>query len=430
VVTDGTEVCGSYEYTGRANCNPVDRLDNGLVTVASAAHAYNPAFYSIVGTPARLADGATSVLMMRLVASLVCASLIGLAAWVTALYSRTRWPLVALVVAVTPVTAYSMMVPAPNGLEMAAALCVWSALIALGSPQLQLSRVPHVIGVLAGGSAALVTARQLGPFWWALIIAVVVLFHDRTVLARRLLDHRVSTAVASCVTGVALAASMWWILAQGQLTNLEEARVEPGMNPWGPAAQQVPLWFLQSYAAFPTRNEAAPAVVYACGSLVMLLLVATALGFGERRLRWGVMTAAVISLTVPFAITMKTILVAGTFWQGRYTLPFSFGVAVLAGLALERARFNHRLSRPFLHVGAALTVVGHVVSVGNALGNEQSGSPLSGDPRWLTAPVWVVCGLTAAGVLVWCRAVGGVKPIGLSPPAAVAEAEGQISVDR
>ncbi len=116
IVTDGTEVCSSYEYTKPDNCNPVQKLDEDMVTVASAAQLYNPLYYAAVGWPSLFLDGATALYAMRVVSALLCALVITLAAWSVTAWCTSQWPTVGLVLALTPVTVYSSIVVAPNAL--------------------------------------------------------------------------------------------------------------------------------------------------------------------------------------------------------------------------------------------------------------------------------------------------------------------------
>ena len=142
IVVDAHEVCDSYEYVGPANCQAVSRLDRGLVMVASAAGRYNPVFYWVVGSPSRLASGSDALYIMRATSALLCSLLVAISAWVIGRWANTRWPFVALALALTPVTLYGFMLPAPNGVEMAAALCLWSGLLGLASlrPEVRTSR--------------------------------------------------------------------------------------------------------------------------------------------------------------------------------------------------------------------------------------------------------------------------------------------------
>jgi hypothetical protein len=92
-------------------------------------------------------------------------------------------------------------------------------------------------------------------------------------------------------------------------------------------------------------------------------------------------------------------------WQGRYTLPYAAGLCLLAAAALDRDGWSPRLKPTLLLVGGLCLAVMHVVSVANVARNELATSPLSGDPRWVAAPVWLVGVLALAGVALWSWAV-------------------------
>lgn len=408
IVTAGSEICRSYAYTGRDNCRPVTDWDDELVTVASAASRYNPAFYWLIGTPSRLAQGAEAVYVMRVVASLACALLVGLAAWATALWSRTRWPLAALALTLTPVVVYSLAVPAPNGIEMAGALCVWCSLIGL-SRVAERRATSALLTVATVGAIPLILVRPLGPMWLVLSLAALLV----TLGWKSVYDesHRLPFGTSTSLLLVALvtALSSWWTVATRPAT-LEDANLE-AINPWLSAIREVPLWFLQSIAAFPTRNEPAPAVVYAASAVTFAAMFTWAIVRANHRLRLGLVLICLMSVAVPFAFTLATVQTTGTIWQGRYTLPLSFGVVLVAGLALERARATSRLAPALLKVFGITTAVAHVVSVVNVQHTESNSSPLAGDARWISAPLWVVGALAAASVACWVVAIVRGRPL-------------------
>ncbi len=211
-----------------------------------------------------------------------------------------------------------------------------------------------------------------------------------------------------------LGAALWWTLSTRMLTGVETVvtQLSDTFNPWSRALQEVPLWVFQSLAAFPLRDDPAPMVVYACGLLAFGIFLGMSLRYGDNRHRWALAACALISLSLPYAVTVTTVSAAGTFWQGRYTLPYAVGVSLLAGSALDRARSSPRLRSPFLLVGSLCLAVSHVVSVANVARNELATSPLSGDPRWVTAPVWTVCVTALVGVALWSGAVVYAAPPG------------------
>lgn len=402
IVTDGAEICRSFKYTGPDNCRAATTWTGELVTVASAASRYNPAFYWLIGKPSQLAEGAQAVYVMRFVASLVCALLVGLAAWATCLWSRTRWPLAALSLALTPVVVYSAAMPAPNGIEMAGALCLWCGL--LGLSQVTDRRVSlRLVTVATVGAIPLALVRSLGPLWLIMSLAVILALVGRTPVRDVLRRIPMAASFAFLLVTAVVGVSVWW--SRFARTNaLEPMDIDP-ISPWVPALQEVPLWFLQSIAAFPLRNEPAPTVVYAIGVVVFTTFVSWAFARASSRQRITLVATGLLSLAVPYAITIATVMVAGLIWQGRYTLPFSFGVVLIAGLVLEQARATSRIATGLLVIFGALTSLAHVVSVVNVQRAEGKGSPLAGDARWVSLPLWVVGALAACSVALWTVAV-------------------------
>jgi hypothetical protein len=404
IVTDGTKMCSSYDYTGPANCRPVETLDNGLVTVASAASLYHPAFYWLIGTPALPFTGVDALYAMRVAGALLCAFLVGLAAWASIITSRTVWPLASLVLALTPVTLYSMAIPAPNGIELAAALCVWVSLVGILRADSSFVATNGLALVLGVGGVVLATVRTLGPLWLGLIVLTCLVAGDRRTSRNVLRGPTRAQLLAVAAIGLAVCASAWWVISQRQVASLE--RIGPvDTNPWGPALREVPLWVFQSVAAFPLRDEPAPLIVYALSMAILGVLLCVAIWGGARRDRWVLLAISVAALAVPFVITVATVRVVGTFWQGRYSLPFAFGVVVLAGVMIDRFRLHSRVVRIVILITAATLSVVHVTGAAAVHTRELTKGVMGDDPRWVTAPTWAVAALMLAGVALWTRAL-------------------------
>ena len=170
----------------------------------------------------------------------------------------------------------------------------------------------------------------------------------------------------------------------------------------------MPLWFFQSIAAFPLRNEPAPLVVYALETFCFIALMGGAIISGSKRIRASLVLACSLSLGVPLAITLATVQTAGLVWQGRYTLPYSVGVVILAGLALDSRVPRFAQSRPVTTVaalvGSAGLVVSHVVSV-VSVQHKESGNPLFDDSGWLQIPLWGLGSMMLFAVCIWIYAV-------------------------
>lgn len=396
-------ICESYEYTGPDNCRPVAHLDEDRVTIATAASRYNPVFYWLIGQPASWFDGAASLYVMRLVAALICSSFIAVAGWAMTLWARSHWPVAGMLVALSPVAVYSTAVAAPNGAEICAALAIWAVLLGLSTQRLSVRATNTLILASAPAVAFLVGLRQLGPLFLAAIVLVAMALLGRSGTSAIVRENWRALLVVVLTALVAGAAHLWWILRAGSLRL--EALPEMDTNPFAAAMGKLPLWLLQTIAAFPTRTEQAPMLVYAAWFVLFAGLVALAFRQGSTTYRWALIAALGLAVALPVALTTATYAQAGPIWQGRYGLPFAVGIPLLAALALDHRRFRHRLVGPGLVGGAAALAVAHCYSVASVLSLERGQSPLSGDSSWLMPPTVIAVALTLGGAAAWLTAV-------------------------
>lgn len=404
IVRAASAVCETYDYVSEANCHPVRRLPTGLVLVASGAANYNPAFYVVVGWPSLLLTGADALYGMRAVAGLLCLAFVGLAAWAVSLWARTIWPLVGLLVAMTPMALYSFSIPSPNGVEMASALCLWVSLLGV-TRAVDARHQRALIWIACAATLPLVVTRLLGPLWWGLIVATCLLCGTRSRWVAAWNRARLPSTTFVVISAVSIGFGVWWSLS-----------LTP--NPIGPSPSlavedpadlrslplflaHATLWILQSIAAFPTRNDYAPLFVYITEVMLLAGWLGVALKFAAARLKLVLALVIAASIVVPVAATLRTYQVIGFVWQGRYTLPLAFGVVLVAATALDDARCRHRL---FKAAGAALAVIvvlAHVASLVTVLEKETRLSPLAGDPGWLQPQPWLVIVLSTAGLVAW-----------------------------
>lgn len=402
IVDAATPECETYDYTGPADCRPVLDLGDGLVTVDSSAAAYNPVFYWLVGSPSRIFSGDSALYVMRIMTALLCSAFLALAGWATSLWARSRWPLVGLLVAMSPVAIYSTSIVAPNGLEMVAAIVTWMSLLGLVRRDLDAATQRALILAALPGALTLVTLRSLGPLWLALLLVTVIAAAGARWTVTLVRRHSSLLLVASTLVVAATLASLEWIHVAGTLNPLPNPTPYP--NPVGNTLSQLPWWFFQSIAAFPTRTEQAPAVVYMGCILVGLALLVVGYRVAGRQLRMTIALSLALTIGVPVLLGIATYSQRGEIWQGRYGLPFGFGVMLVLGLALDATRPRHRLIRPVLLAGWLLLTVANIVSVANVLIEERSNSPLSGTVHWITPSTWMVVLPMLLGWVCWAAA--------------------------
>lgn len=384
--------CERLRYTGPENCSPT-ASSQSTVRAASGAGLYHPAYYWVVGTAAQPFDGAAALYAMRIVSAALCLLFIGLAAW-SATRVASRWPLVAVILAASPVLVYSTTIVAPNGLEMAAGLALWASLLAVS----RAPRSPYtgrLLGIALVAAVVECSLRMLGPLFVALTLLCVVVSNVSS--ARAIWRDRRRVVVGSAVAVlVAVAGAAAWVLANGQ------TGAPPG-PPGGGAvnAGQLLVWNLQTIAAFPIRDQPGALVIYPIVLILVAWLVGTAVVYARRGYRSAILLAAAITLLTPLALTLATMGDRGVIWQGRYVLPFSVGVVLLSGYALSHAP----LRRPGLRV-VAPAALGLMVGISACLIKVRNEEVSSGtEDAWRVPPEGLLVALTVLAIALLAAAV-------------------------
>lgn len=397
--------CYTYAYTGYANCNLVASVGHGRVTIASAAARYNPVFYWLVGTPARLFSGAAALEAMRVTAAVICSLMVMGIAWIIRLWAKGSWPWIGTVIAMTPMVIYSTMVPGPNGVEMLGGLGVWAALIGLSRVGGDRRREGPLIWAAVPYAICLVGVRALGPLWLAMVVLTCVGYLGLRNTARLLASHVRTWATAITIVMMVALAGIGWTLTQGTDS--------PSLSPnhhypdkWSSSLLQLLAWPFQSFGVFPTRSEVAPNTAYLLGFLVFGVFLAVSFKLCRRtRLRLVLLSMIALAMLVPLLITLVVYTHSGTLWQGRYTLPYSLGIPLLASLTFdERPLSSSRSTRPAVLAGLSLLMVSYCVCVVHVLAKERVDSPLLGTSEWWIPSPWLVSALTVAGLGLWALA--------------------------
>ncbi len=354
VVEAASRMCESYPYTLRQNCHPVEDLGGGLVSVASGASSYQPAYYATVGLLARPFGGAGADFAMRSLTAAIAALLLAWAAATTAGWARDAWPLLALSVATTPVLVYSTAVASPNGITYAAACLLWAAGVGLvvhpGRPRL-----------VALGAAAVVmmATHSTGLLWVPLVVAALAVLQSRDAWRALWVRHRGRLRRTAVAVGAGAASSVVWILVArtNALTAASQTSPAPGL---GQAIGYQFTWVLQTVGAFPMPNEPAPVAVYVLWLVLFAALMGAAVRQADRRLRVALALLLTAWLAVPAALSVVAFPSEGMAWQGRYALPLALGFPALAGLALTR---TGRAPSPRVVFGTVMmTAAAHAIS--------------------------------------------------------------------
>lgn len=386
--------CDHLDYTGPDNCFPIAILDDGRVTIATAAGTYHPAYYAVIGMAARPFDGVAADYAMRITSALLCSFGIALAAVCWTWGKVGGWARFGFLVSLTPVLLYSTALPGPNGPEMIAGLILWSCLLRAmreDSPE----RLLLVISTAAATS--LVTLRFLGPMWLGLVVLTWALWGGWASLRALLSRHWRLLSVSAAVVTVATIGAVGWTLQGSFLSEQEDSM--PGADNVNLGGQPI-VWALQIVAAFPLRNEVSHPAVYAIYILIIFSLVVTALIKGNWRERTALLGAVAVTLLLPLLISLLTMDTHGVIWQGRYGLPFSVGIPLMAGSVLSRVRLAPREEYRLVGIGCGLLGLAQTFAVATLVQTERNNPPSRQDDVWLDPSIMVIVAIVMGAWLV------------------------------
>ncbi len=392
---------------------------SGTVRVTTSAGGYEPVYYWVVGTPAEAFSGADALYAMRAMSALLCAAMLALAVWCLSTWSRgRRWTFVGLLVGITPTFLYSTSVVAPNGLEMAAGVCLWAALLGLGGRDevdaVLLRRERWLLAAATLSVVLLAGLRTLGPLWVVLILACVAALRGPRALVAVAHRHRGQVALACSLAVVVSGAVLLW--NRGNVSFPPGAKNGDIDTSWAQVARW-PNWILGSIGAFPYRDQPAPLVVHLLLLLVLVTMLVAALRRGARQGRAAVVLATALCFLAPSALVALTLESRGGMWQGRYDLPFTAGVMLLAGVVLDRVRWRSEprdLRPPALAV--LMLGVGQVVSVVHVQLAELDRTVSANDAGWIHPPAFCTGLLMVAGWFALAVVALRVLPQGHTPP--------------
>lgn len=329
--------CTRWKLDVSAACigSPAPGDEARRVVTTSGAANYNPLYYALVGWPLKAAPNFGGVVAARLLTCLLTSTLLAGAAAVAARLARGRGPLVlgGVLLAVTPIVVNLTGAVNPAGPEIAAAIAVWTSLIAL-LPARDDSK--WTLALFGLGAGALAVLRELGIGWLVAAVLVVAFGTQRD----RLLELARRPAVRAWAAGVAAAAAFGagWILlsTQGGLPTTGQSTTA---IPHGTAlivkelTHRVPFYTsglvgLTSYGDVAMPFPLTLAWFVAVGAL----LITVARRAGRRVL---LQLAAIVGGGYLFLVAADLQAAATNWWfsQGRYALPLLVGAPILAGYA-------------------------------------------------------------------------------------------------
>lgn len=398
VVRAAQDACLDLHAPRSRRCHPTNAPDGALVRTYSTAFAYNPVFYWVVGSAALPFTGTGAFYVMQLVSAVLCAALLGLAAWATTLWARTRWPFVALLTALLPEVIYTSIVVAPDGIETCAGVAFWCSLLGIASEGTPVKIRRQLLWLAVPSGVVLGLVRQLGPLWLVLIVGTVILT-SRPDRRRQLVQtHRRTLTTAGAVVAAACFAGISWSMIARNFSTLGRAPTTDTVHPLSTVLFNLPIWLFQSIAAFPYRNQFPSSIALVCGLAAGIALLALTLRRCSRRGRLAIGVVLAVSVLLPSGFTAVTLShTVEVVWQGRYALPYTLGLLLLCGFALDAQRRSNRLPPWPAPAIAATLCAGQAAAVFAVWHYELSRSRDFVGSVWVTLPGFLLVILVVLG---------------------------------
>lgn len=331
---NGTDLVKCYQFNPRipAACADGVRLSSRNVAAVTYSGRYPPLYFALIGLPTLVVHSTSVVFLMRLMGALLCAVLLGLAYMVLATWSRNRILAAGFLCALTPAAVYLGSVVNPNGLEIAAAICLWCSGLVLALEHRD-DPPRALVVVLAVSACVLICARGLSPLFALLTLSALVVLAGpgatvRLLRTRR--DVRWATVAIGIVGGVAtvwiLVVHSLWLVPAGPTVPPHATVVQIVSQAFG----QTQTMLQQMVGVLGWNDTFMPTATYRIWTVAVLLLIVLAASSG-RALGLIVLGALVaLSFVLPVALELDNARRVGLAWEGRYTLALAVGVPLLA----------------------------------------------------------------------------------------------------
>lgn len=307
------------------HCAPAFEGGRQLEGVVTYQFRSQPAYYAAVGWPSLLSPATAGVYGMRLVSAVAAAALLASALTAALEVRQRRLLALGVFIAITPEVLYLAGSINSNALEVAAAIALWSALVAMAN----LDSEPSRRQVARAGVALviLVGTRGLSPLFGCMILAVGVYLIGSA--RSKQLARRADVRGWLCAAVLMIIVSLIYVEYVRGRFPIER----PGQG-LSEAFGNVGWYLRQGVGVFGSNDIPLPSPVYGTWAIiVMALLLATLL---SARLRLAILVVGLAALGVGIQVTAEGLALPpiGFFWQGRYALPLLVGVPIIAAASL------------------------------------------------------------------------------------------------
>ena len=340
--------CFQFRPTVPASCQPAMPTSTKVAAIHTYVGRYPPLYYLIVGLPSRLAVSARGVYLMRLASALLDAIFVSLALFAVVRWSRNRLLLLAVMAGATPTVWFLGGVVNPSGLEICAAICLWTSGTVLLFEHAD-APPPGLVALVAGAFAAFVLTRPLSPLWCAIAVVMLALAGGLRRLAALFSSRSVQLAIAPLAACTAFA--VWWIVDIHSLDLEPSTAPVPHPETFGHVVPAIldhfGSWSQEMVGIFGWVDTPSPVLTYVVwavvvGGLVLLAWARAAKGVEAAREALAVALVVLAVFVVPTAIVYREVHRIGIVWQGRDILPVAVGIPVVAAAALGAHRLHPR----------------------------------------------------------------------------------------
>lgn len=416
-------VCFAYVPTQPGNCG-VELGDAGGSTWFSTwVGAYNPLYYYAVGWPSLILDGSAGIYGMRIVSGLLAATFVAWAYQAALSGRRSRWMPLGLAFAAAPMVVYFFGSVNPNGIEIASAIALWTALPRLlrqfdsRNAPADGSTLPrwYLWGIVTLASVTLATARATGPLWLVVVVGVCFIASGWDPVKTLFTTARSYLWLAIVAAGGVF--SIVWTLRGGSLSGQAEATDAPlvggsFLQGFFHVLRTTPGYLQQAVGYFGWFDTPLPASAYWLFVVPLGVLLVLCLAASRRRGLVSIAVVAAAALFVPALVQGYSVSQTGIIWQGRYGLFLYLGVVILAAVMLsekqaDRAAF---LSTRVTWMGSALIALFGmlaftVVMKRYVVGSGQPINAMWENPAWQPPLGWplllALYALVSVAFIVW-----------------------------
>ncbi len=333
--------CYAFKPDKTAACvRPIASNIRGQIDVGTSAGRYPPAYYLYAGLPSLFATGGLGIYLMRLLTVLLCAALIASAIASARVRTRSPWPIVGLLLALTPMALYFTGGVNPQGPEIAAGIGLWSAGFALfgrsdavGAGDTRM-RTRLILRVIAA-AAVLAIVRPISPLWLFLIAMFVLTAYGQWGVVRALAIQRMVKLGLALVVLLGAGTVSWVVLRAFLQTERTNFAYLSGWRAADISFSRLGYWLRQMVGVFGWLDTDASPFTYIVWTALLGLLLLLALACGRRRELAAMGGLILVGGLIPIASELASYGDHGFGWQGRYILPLLVGVPILAGHMLR-----------------------------------------------------------------------------------------------